>query len=190
MKVCVYAASSPNIDAIYFEATHQLAQHLVAAQVSVVYGGGATGLMGQLADTVLAAGGQIKGIMPEFMQEVEWGHPKVTEFEYTKTMHERKAKFLEGIDAIITLPGGTGTLEELLEVITLKRLGILDYPIVILNTQGYYDPLQTMLERCIDQKFLQNKHAQMWQFVNTPEEVLPAIQNSPTWTGGAIDFGK
>jgi uncharacterized protein (TIGR00730 family) len=190
MKVCVYAASSPNIDAIYFEATHQLAQHLVAAQVSVVYGGGATGLMGQLADTVLAEGGQIKGIMPEFMNEVEWGHPKVTEFEYTKTMHQRKAKFLEGIDAIITLPGGTGTLEELLEVITLKRLGILDYPIVILNTQGYYDPLQTMLERCIDQKFLQDKHAQMWQFVHTPEEVLPAIQNSPTWTGGAIDFGK
>ncbi|MGH1335091.1 MAG: TIGR00730 family Rossman fold protein [Aureispira sp.] len=190
MKVCVYAASSPSIAPIYFEATQQLAKALVTAQVSVIYGGGATGLMGQLADTVLAEGGQIKGIMPQFMNEVEWAHQGVTDFEFTSTMHERKAKFLEGIDAIITLPGGTGTLEELLEVMTLKRLGLFDKPIVILNTQGYYQPLQAMLQQCIDGQFLQEKHAQMWQFVDTPEEILPAIKEAQTWTGGAIDFGK
>lgn len=190
MKVCVYAASSPMIAPIYFEATQQLAKALVQEQVGVVYGGGATGLMGQLADTILEEGGQIKGIMPQFMKEVEWAHKGVSDFEFTTTMHERKAQFLVEIDAIITLPGGTGTLEELLEVITLKRLGLLDKPIVILNTQGYYNPLKNMLQNCIEEHFLQPKHAQMWHFVNQPEEVLPAIKAAQAWTGGAIDFNK
>lgn len=190
MKVCVYAASSPMIAPIYFEATQQLAKALVQEQVGVVYGGGATGLMGQLADTVLEEGGHIKGIMPQFMKEVEWAHKGVSDFEFTTTMHERKAQFLVEIDAIITLPGGTGTLEELLEVITLKRLGLFDKPIVILNTQGYYNPLKNMLQNCIEEQFLQPKHAQMWQFVKQPEEVLPAIKAAQAWTGGAINFNK
>jgi uncharacterized protein (TIGR00730 family) len=190
MKVCVYAASSPHIDSVYFEATRRLAKALAQAQVAVVYGGGATGLMGQLADTMLEEGGSIKGIMPQFMNEVEWAHKGVAEFEFTATMHERKAKFLEGINALITLPGGTGTLEELLEAITLKRLGILNVPIVILNTAGYYNPLQQMLTQCIEGKFLQPQYQQMWQFVAQPEEVLPAIQQPPSWTGGALNFKK
>ena len=115
MRICVYCASSAKIDEIYFEATERLAKILVNSKVQVIYGGGGHGLMGKLADTVLAQGGQIKGIMPQFMNEVEWAHKKVTDFEFTNTMHERKAKFLENIDALIALPGGTGTLEELLE---------------------------------------------------------------------------
>lgn len=190
MKVCVYAASSPNIAPVYFEATKELAKTLVQEQVGVVYGGGGSGLMGQLADTVLEEGGEIKGIMPQFMKEVEWAHKGVADFEFTTTMHERKAKFLVDIDAIITLPGGTGTLEELLEVITLKRLGLFDKPIVILNTQDYYKPLQEMLQNCIEGQFLQPIHAQMWQFVNHPAEVLPAIKAAQAWTGGAINFDQ
>ncbi|MFN6019342.1 MAG: TIGR00730 family Rossman fold protein [Bacteroidota bacterium] len=188
MRICVYCASSAKIDEIYFEATERLAKILVNSKVQVIYGGGGHGLMGKLADTVLAHGGQIKGIMPQFMNEVEWAHKKVTDFEFTNTMHERKAKFLENIDALIALPGGPGTLEELLEAITLKRLGQFTKPIIILNTNGYYDPLIQMLERCVEEKFLRPIHAEMWTFVNQPEEVMSAINQSMEWDENAISF--
>jgi hypothetical protein len=188
MRICIYCASSAKIDEIYFEATERLAKILVNSGVQVIYGGGGHGLMGKLADIVLAHGGQIKGIMPQFMNEVEWAHKKVTDFEFTNTMHERKAKFLENIDALIALPGGTGTLEELLEAITLKRLGQFTKPIIILNTNGYYDPLIQMLERCIEEKFLRPIHAEMWTFVHQPEEVMPAINQSMEWDENAITF--
>jgi uncharacterized protein (TIGR00730 family) len=188
MRICIYCASSAKIDEIYFEATERLAKILVNSKVHVIYGGGGHGLMGKLADTVLAQGGQIKGIMPQFMNEVEWAHKSVTDFEFTKTMHERKAKFLENIDALIALPGGTGTLEELLEAITLKRLGQFTKPIIILNTNGYYDPLIQMLERCVEEKFLRPIHAEMWTFVHQPEEVMSAINQSMEWDENAISF--
>lgn len=188
MRICVYCASSAKIDEIYFEATERLAKILVNSGVQVIYGGGGHGLMGKLADTVLAQGGQIKGIMPQFMNEVEWAHKNVTDFEFTNTMHERKAKFLENIDALIALPGGTGTLEELLEAITLKRLGQFTKPIIILNTNGYYDPLIQMLERCVEEKFLRPIHAEMWTFVHQPEEVMSAINQSMEWDENAISF--
>lgn len=188
MRICVYCASSAKIDETYFEATERLAKILVNSGVQVIYGGGGHGLMGKLADTVLAHGGQIKGIMPQFMNEVEWAHKKVTDFEFTKTMHERKAKFLENIDALIALPGGTGTLEELLEAITLKRLGQFTKPIIILNTNGYYDPLILMLKRCVEEKFLRPIHAEMWTFVHQPEEVMSAINQSMEWDENAISF--
>lgn len=188
MRICVYCASSAKIDETYFEATERLAKILVNSGVQVIYGGGGHGLMGKLADTVLAQGGQIKGIMPQFMNEVEWAHKKVTDFEFTKTMHERKAKFLENIDALIALPGGTGTLEELLEAITLKRLGQFTKPIIILNTNGYYDPLILMLKRCVEEKFLRPIHAEMWTFVHQPEEVMSAINQSMEWDENAISF--
>jgi uncharacterized protein (TIGR00730 family) len=188
MKVCVYCASSAKINPVYFEATGLLAELLVAAGIEVVYGGGASGLMGKLADTILAKGGKIKGIMPKFMNEVEWAHKSVTDFEFTDTMHERKARFLEGIDGIIALPGGSGTLEELLEAITLKRLGLLTKPIVILNTGGYYEPLRQMLERCVEEHFMQPRHLDMWSFVDTPEDIIPALTDAPDWHEGAINF--
>jgi uncharacterized protein (TIGR00730 family) len=188
MRICIYCASSAKIDEIYFEATERLAKILVNSKVHVVYGGGGHGLMGKLADTVIAQGGQIKGIMPQFMNEVEWAHKSVTDIEFTKTMHERKAKFLENIDALIALPGGTGTLEELLEAITLKRLGQFTKPIIILNTNGYYDPLIMMLDRCVEEKFLRPIHAEMWTFVNQPEEVMSAINQSMEWDENAITF--
>jgi len=144
--------------------------------------------MGKLADTVLAEGGKIKGIMPQFMNEVEWAHKKVTDMEFTATMHERKSKFLENTDALIALPGGTGTLEELLEAITLKRLGQFTKPIIILNTNGYYDPLQMMLQRCVSENFLRPIHAEMWTFVQQPEEIMSAINQSMQWDENAISF--
>ena len=188
MRVCVYCASSSKINGAYFEATKKLANLFVDAQIELVYGGGASGLMGCLADTVLARGGKIKGIMPQFMNEVEWAHKQLAEIEFTETMHERKAKFLEGIDGLVALPGGTGTLEELLEAITLKRLGKFAHPIVILNTNNYYEPLRQMLERCVEEQFMHPKHREMWSFVDTPEAVIPALLKTQKWEEGAIQF--
>ena len=124
-KVCVYCASSDKINEEYFEATQSLARALVRNNTVVVYGGGARGLMGTLADTVLEEKGRIIGIMPHFMKEVEFHHKDVNEFIFTADMHERKKQFMVGVDALITLPGGCGTFEELMEAITLKRLGMM-----------------------------------------------------------------
>ncbi len=175
-RVCIYCASSPNIDQIYFKATKKLASLLVQNNISVVFGGGAQGLMGHLADTILAEGGKIKGIMPQFMDDVEWSHKHVEDFEFTETMHQRKTKLVENVDAIIALPGGCGTLEELLEAITWKRLNHLNQPIVILNTNNYYQPLKQMLDKSIDEQFMSPSHETLWSFVDEPEQVLMAIE--------------
>ena len=188
MRICVYCSSSAKIDKSYFKATEKLAKEFVKNNVEVVFGGGATGLMGKLADTIIENKGKIKGIMPRFMNEVEWAHKKVEDFELTDTMHERKAKFLENIDGLVALPGGSGTLEELLEAITLKRLGQFTKPIVILNTNGYYEPLKQMLEKCVNEKFMHKKHLEIWSFVEEPEEVLEKINTSKNWGANAIEF--
>ncbi|MFZ1704498.1 MAG: TIGR00730 family Rossman fold protein [Saprospiraceae bacterium] len=188
MRVCVYCASSSKIDEIYFRETEKLAGLLVENNIDVVYGGGAYGLMGKLADVILEKGGKIKGIMPKFMNEIEWAHKSVTDFEFTDTMHERKAKFLEEIDGIIALPGGSGTLEELLEAITLKRLGLFTKPIAILNTNGYYNLLREMLIKCVDEKFMDPRHLDMWTFVDHPHEVVHNIIHAREWDMAAIKF--
>lgn len=188
MKICVYCASSAKVDQAYFDATEQLALELLKENVEFVYGGGAVGLMGKLADTVLAHGGKIKGIIPAFMHEVEWTHPNVTEIVITETMAERKAAFLVDIDAIVALPGGTGTLEELMETISLKRLGLFTKPIIILNTRNFYAPLKEMLEKCVRENFMKEKHLEMWTFVNEPQEVLPAIKAAGEWDKNALKF--
>jgi uncharacterized protein (TIGR00730 family) len=188
MKICVYCSSSATIDQSYFVATEKLARILVKENIEIVFGGGAVGLMGKLADTVIATGGKIKGIMPQFMNEVEWAHKGVSDFEFTQTMHERKAKFLKGIDGLIALPGGSGTLEELLEAITLKRLGQFTKPIVILNTNGFYDPLNEMLNRIVAENFMDKRHLEMWTFVDEPDQVLDAIKNAAPWDENAINF--
>jgi uncharacterized protein (TIGR00730 family) len=188
MRICVYCSSSAKIDKSYFKATERLAKEFIKNNVEVVFGGGATGLMGKLADTIIENNGKIKGIMPRFMNEVEWAHKKVEDFELTDTMYERKAKFLQDIDGLVALPGGSGTLEELLEAITLKRLGQFTKPIVILNTNGYYGPLKQMLEKCVNEKFMHKKHLEIWSFVEEPEEVLEKIKTSKSWDANAIEF--
>lgn len=189
-RVTVYCASSSRINPIYFDTTAQLARLLVEHDYEVVFGGGSTGLMGKLADTVLEAGGRIKGIMPRFMHEVEWSHKGVTYFEYTDTMHERKAGLIRDTDGVVALPGGCGTFEELLEAITFKRLGLYDKPIVILNTAGFYDPLQTLLERSIEEQFMKPVHREMWHFVHEPEQVLEVLNNPVPWVLDSLEDAR
>jgi hypothetical protein len=187
-RVCVYCASSARIAPVYFEATQALAKLLVSEGIDVVFGGGSSGLMGQLADTVLAEGGRITGIMPHFMKEVEWAHKGLREIHFVADMHERKKRFLENVDGLIALPGGCGTFEELFEAMTLKRLGLFHQPIVILNVDGYYDPLKALLDRAIDEHFMSEKHGEMWTMVDQPEQVIPALRDAPAWGEGAISF--
>ena len=186
MRICVYCASSSQIDQAYFDATKRLGKLLVTEGVTVVFGGGGGGLMGCLADVVLEQNGCIQGIMPQFMNDVEWAHRGVEDMVFVETMAQRKQKFLENIDGLVALPGGSGTLEELMEAITLKRLGKFLKPIVILNTKGFYDPLQAMLERCIEENFMHPKHKDMWTFVDQPEQVMQALHASPSWSEDAI----
>ena len=179
--ICVYCASSTQIKPQFFDAAERLATIFAEAGFAVVFGGGCSGLMGKLADTIMAENGQITGIIPQFMIDEEWHHPNLSELIVVETMHERKALMAKMADAVVALPGGCGTLEELLEAITWKQLGILTSPIVILNTDGYYDPMIEMLQRAIEEKFMRQKHQNMWMVVQNPEEVIPAILNSEDW---------
>ena len=187
-QVCVYCASSARIAPFYFEAADTLAQALVEANINVVFGGGATGLMGRLADKVIQLGGHITGIMPQFMHDVEWAHKGVKNFHFVGDMHERKKRFLDGTDALIALPGGCGTLEELLEAITLKRLGLFTKPIIILNIKGFYDPLLSMLDRCVEEGFMTQQHSNIWTVLENPAEIVNAIKTAPPWSSDAINF--
>lgn len=185
-QICVYCSSSNQIDTKYFEAAKALGQEFLMHQITLVYGGGQMGLMGCIADTILEGNGKVIGIIPDFMKQVEWAHLGVTELHIVGDMHERKKRFLDGTDALVALPGGVGTLEELLEAITLKRLGLFTKPIIIVNIDGFYDPLISMFEKCIDQKFMNADSAQMWRVVTKAIDVIPAILQSPKWHEDAI----
>jgi hypothetical protein len=175
MKICVYCASSHDVDHLYFKETEVLARGFVQHDIEVVYGGGAIGLMGRLADTMLENGGKIKGVIPRFMHDLNWSHQEVADMVITETMHERKALYLEGVDGIVALPGGSGTLEELLEVMTLKRLGQFSKPIMILNINGFYNGLRDLLEKCVDQNFMEKGDLHMWRYFDSPAGVLDYI---------------
>jgi len=188
MRICVFCASSAKVDEKYFSATKQLAELLVGWGASIVYGGGSVGLMGCLADTAMANGGEVIGILPRFMDKVEWGHKNISQMILVRDMRERKKLLIKNVDAVIALPGGCGTLEELMEVFTLKRLGKFTKPIIVLNTDGFYTHLEMLIEKMIEEHFLRHEHRDIWRLVNTPEEVIPAIKSSPSWDSSAINF--
>jgi uncharacterized protein (TIGR00730 family) len=180
-NVTVYCASSRQADERYRDVARRLGAHLASNGVGIVYGGGAVGSMGALADGALSAGGPVVGVLPEFMKSLEWGHPGVSDMRVVETMHARKHAMLELADAAVALPGGCGTLEEVLEAITWKRLGLYAGPIAIVNQSGFYDPLLAMLDRCVDERFMDERHRSMWLSVAEPEAVLPALRAAVPW---------
>ncbi len=188
MRICVFCASSAKISPEYFEATSRVAQHLVKHNCTVVYGGGSVGLMGCLADTALELGGKVVGVLPRFMDKVEWGHKGLSQMILVKDMRERKKILIKDVDAVVALPGGCGTLEELMEVYTLKRLGKFTKPIVVLNTNNFYNHLELLIEKMIAENFMRSEHRAIWQVVAQPEQIIPAIQSAPAWDKGAIKF--
>ncbi|HET7161730.1 MAG TPA: TIGR00730 family Rossman fold protein [Rhodanobacteraceae bacterium] len=187
MRICVYCASSNQADPRYREAAFHLGELLAAEGHSIVYGGGSAGSMGAVADGALSKHGEVIGILPRFMADLEWGHPGLTHLEMVDDMRERKHRLLTDSDAVVALPGGCGTLEELFEAITLKRLGLYFNPIVLLDTLGYWRPLDAFLHQVIEQRFMNPEHAKMWSLAATPGDVLPAIRNAPKWDEHARD---
>lgn len=187
-KIAVYCASSAKIDPVFFDATKRLAKILVENNFHVLTGAGSVGLMGAVADTVLENHGEITGVIPEFMKKVEWDHKGIKNLIVTETMAERKTILFTGTDAVVALPGGCGTLEELFEVITLKRLGLYHNPILILNTKNYYAPLREMLEQSVKENFMAKEHLQMWTFIDEPEDFMAAYNNAAIWSEDAIKF--
>ena len=192
-NVCVYAASSTACHHGYQDAALRLGRFLAEQRFTITYGGGGVGLMGAVADGALSRGGRVTGVMPTFMNELEWGHRGLTELLLVEDMHSRKRRLLEGCDAVVALPGGCGTLEELLEVITLKRLGLFLGPIVLVNTRHFFDPLLQLLESAIQERFMDPRHQgcgrlsrsqSMWRTLSLPLSLgLPrhgaSLRNKP-----------
>jgi uncharacterized protein (TIGR00730 family) len=152
--VCVYCGSSFGSDPVYLEATKDLARTLAQSGIRVVYGGAQVGLMGVLADATLEAGGEVVGVIPQLLVDREIAHTGLTELHVVSSMHERKALMAELSDGFVALPGGIGTLEELIEVYTWRFLGIHAKPLGVINTAGYYDGLSAFLDHAVSQGFL------------------------------------
>lgn len=185
-KVCVFAASSPVIATDFLKAGKQMGTILAKNNIAMNYGAGSVGIMGVIADEMLKLNGSVNGIIPEFMVKMGWAHPQLKNLITVNTMHERKALMMENVDAVISMPGGVGTLEELLEAITLKQLGQFLKPIIILNTNSFYDPLLKHFEIMIEKKFMRTLHGKIWQVADNPSEVLDLIANEPDWDPGVI----
>jgi len=190
MKVCVFAASSNRVDERYYMAAADLGRLLAVSGMEVIYGGGGIGLMGKLADAVLKNNGKITGVIPRFMQDEGWGHSGLTEMIVTENMSQRKQEMTKMADAIVALPGGIGTLEELTEAITLKQLGLFKGPVVIMNTLDFYGRFISFLNQMVQENFMRKEHLEIWNVVNEPAEVIEAIRNYKGWYDNPRSFAK
>ncbi|MFH0842060.1 MAG: TIGR00730 family Rossman fold protein [Bacteroidota bacterium] len=177
MTVCIFAASSSRVNEEYNRTASKLGSLLAQAGIDVAFGGGGIGLMGKLADAVKQNGGKITGVIPSFMEEEGWGHKGIDDMIVTEDMSERKKKLFKMSDAVVALPGGVGTLEELTEAITLKQLSLFEGPVIILNTLGFYNSLLEFFDTMVDHNFLRKEHKAIWETVTTPEEVIVALSN-------------
>ena len=188
MTFTVYSASSGQVPAVYLEAARTLGRLIASGNHTLVNGAGRTGLMGACTDACLAAGGKAIGVIPQFMIDQGWQHRGMTELLVTPDMHRRKELMTEKSDACIALAGGVGTLEELLEIITWKQLGLYLKPIIILNTNGYYDALLAQLQRAADECFMRPQHTAIWSVAATPEEAIQLALTTPLWDASVRKF--
>lgn len=184
----VYASNSNALHEDYYRDAHQVGEILGEASINIRYGGGGVGLMRAMADAALSKGAHVHGVIPDFLNTVEHGHKSLPQLDVVKTMAERKARMLEGSDAVVALPGGCGTLEELLEALTLKRLGLFLGPIVLVNTRGYYNRLAELLEHIVGERFMGNGHLKMWSIIDEPSELLASFRTAPAWSASARSF--
>ena len=182
-SVCVYCASSTQIDEKYFRAAEELGKLIAQKGLRLITGAGNMGLMNTVENAALAAGGRVTGIIPSFMVKEGWHHTGLSELIETTSMHERKQMMADLSDGVIALPGGCGTFEELLEIITWKQLGLYLNPIIILNTDGYYDHLIAQLRQAIDENFMRDIHGNIWCVATTPNEALELLYSTPKWNG-------
>jgi uncharacterized protein (TIGR00730 family) len=175
-RVCVFCGSSPGARPAYAEATAEFARLLVEEGIGVVYGGGAVGLMGVLADTVLAEGGEAIGVIPQALVDREIGHGGLSELRVVGSMHERKALMAELADAFVALPGGLGTLEELFEVYTWAQLGLHRKPCGLLDVDGYYAGIADFLAHAVEERFLREEHRAMLMVERDPVRLIDRLR--------------
>ena len=174
-SICVFCGASPGATPIYQEAAEALGRHLAENDIQLVYGGGAVGRMGMVANAALAAGGEVIGIIPQSLKDAEVGHSGLTRLEVVDGMHARKARMAELSDAFIALPGGLGTLEELFEVWTWGQLGYHAKPLGLLEVNGFFDPLLTFLDHLVQERFVRQPHRDMLQRAASPAALVSAL---------------
>lgn len=177
--VCVFCGSHPGRDPRYAAEARRFGELLAKHDIGLVYGGGAVGLMGAVADGALAHGGRVVGVIPTFLLRAEVGHERLSELIVVETMHERKMTMFERADAFVVLPGGIGTLEELFEVLSWRTLALHAKPMVVIEADGYWDPLKDLIERCVSHGFARPALKDHIRFVDAVEEVLPALAAMP-----------
>ncbi|HEV7752675.1 MAG TPA: TIGR00730 family Rossman fold protein [Baekduia sp.] len=182
-KVCVYAGSAPGASDEYAAATRELAASIVARGAGVVYGGGSLGLMGVLADATLEAGGTVTGVIPRFLDDREVGHDGVTDLRVVETMHERKMLMADLADAFVVLPGGIGTLEEIVEMLSWSQLGLHRKPMGLLDTDGFWQPLVDLLDHMTAEEFVGLDHRRLLLSAPSPGELLDAMAE---WEAPAV----
>lgn len=174
-NILIYCGSSRGHNEIYKNTAIEMGKLLAERNLRLIYGAGSVGLMGVLADTILAEGGEAIGFIPEFLEKWEVGHKNLTESHTTQTMHERKHKMAEISDAVIALPGGYGTLDELFEILTWRQLELHQMPIGLLNVNGYFDPLLKMIENMVLEGFLKEVNKNLLLVASTPAEMLDML---------------
>lgn len=174
----MFCASSACIDDQYLSAARELGRLLAVNGWRCVNGGGAVGLMGAVTDGAMDAGGEVTGVIPKFMVDNGWCYNRLEDVIITADMHQRKHMMSEMADAVVAMPGGVGTLEELLETLTWRQLGLIKMPVIILNTLGYYDSLLAMLRHAIDEGFMKPSHDQLWRVATTPSEVVALLEDT------------
>jgi hypothetical protein len=187
-RVCVFCASSPGTDPAITEATVELGRLLVERDLELVYGGGAVGLMGLIADTVMEGGGRVTGVIPKNLFTREVGHRSLTVLEEVDTMHVRKARMYDLADAFVALPGGFGTLEELAETLTWNQIGLLKKPVGVLDVGGFWQPLLTLLDSMVAKEILKPANREVLLAEESPAALLDALAAQdltyvPKWIG-------
>lgn len=179
--ITVFCASSSKIADCHFEEARKFGEILAKENIACCNGAGSIGLMNELSEAVLKNGGKVIGVIPRFMCDMGWQHSGLTELKVVDSMHQRKEIMAKLGDASVALAGGIGTLEELFEIITWKQLGLYSKPIVILNTNGFFDKILTFLDQLIEQNFMRKEHKKMWKVVEKAEDILPAIRSFEVW---------
>ena len=193
MNICVYGASGEHLDRRYFDAAEELGRLIAQSGHSLIFGGGAGGLMGACARGAERAGGEIIGVAPRFFDEPGVLFDRCTRFIYTDTMRERKQIMEDESDAVIALPGGIGTFEEFFEMLTLKQLGRHTKPMAVLNTLGYYEPMRRMLSAAAEGAFMSCSCFELFSFCSTPAEALTYVRSAPVISGSLkrlADYAK
>ena len=178
-RLCVYCGSSGAVDRLYRDAASELGTCLAAAGIGLVYGGGRVGLMGLVADAVLAGDGEVIGIIPSRLRDAELAHPGATELIVVETMHDRKRLMAENADAFAILPGGIGTLDEMFETVSWKQLGLHDKPILLVDIGGYWAPLRALLDHIVAEGFARPQTHALLQIVPTVAAVMTVLAEAP-----------